>query len=218
MIETALTKVRLSVLTLHNPSHLKPLDTLFDIITNILIPREHWSRSYISNLHQVFDFNGEAVQHNYYGTCFIDQRSGQIYDHAPLINNCRPINLNNSRNWRYSPGHSFWYMNYARMSLTDIISFLALSSLYTAYFHRCYVCMVETWELVYMHWQQGKLQLQPSAVITRSNLSRYYIRHCDNSSRKWIRYLNHSRHPIPRPHGRAMGCLLWGFGKKLTAL
>ena len=60
-----------------------------------------------------------------------------------------------------------------------------------------------------MHWQQGKLQLQPSAVITRSNLSRYYIRHCDNSGRKWIRYLNHSRHPM-----------LWGvycedLGKKI---
>ena len=30
--------------------------------------------------------------------------------------------------------------------------------------------------------------IQSSAVITRSNLSRYYIRHCDNSGRKWIRY------------------------------
>ena len=27
----------------------------------------------------------------------------------------------------------------------------------------------------------------------------------------------HKRHPIPCPHGRAMGCLLWGFGRKLTA-
>ena len=27
-----------------------------------------------------------------------------------------------------------------------------------------------------------------------------------------------NRHPIPRPHGRAMGCLLWGFGNKLTVI
>ena len=25
----------------------------------------------------------------------------------------------------------------------------------------------------------------------------------------------HKKHPIARPHGRAMGCLLWGFGRKL---
>ena len=31
-------------------------------------------------------------------------------------------------------------------------------------------------------------QLQSSAVITRINLSRYYIRHCDNNGGKWIRY------------------------------
>ena len=61
-------------------------------------------------------------------------------------------------------------------------------------------------------------KIQLSAVITRSNLSRYYIRHCDNSGRKWVRFENHNRHPIPRPHGRAMGCLLWGFRRKLTAL
>ena len=46
---------------------------------------------------------------------------------------------------------------------------------------------------------------QSSAVVTRSNLSRYYIRHCDDSGRKWIRFQNHNRHPISRPQGRAMG-------------
>ena len=29
---------------------------------------------------------------------------------------------------------------------------------------------------------------------------------------------NSQQHPIPRPDGQAMGCLLWGFGGKLTAL
>ena len=50
------------------------------------------------------------------------------------------------------------------------------------------------------------------------HLSRYYIRHCDNSGRKWNTFSNHNKHPISRPHGRAMGCLLWGFWRKLPAL
>ena len=55
--------------------------------------------------------------------------------------------------------------------------------------------------------------IQSSTVIKRSNLSRYHI-HSDNIGRKLIRYQNHNRHRIYRPHGRAMGCLLWGFGGK----
>ena len=31
-------------------------------------------------------------------------------------------------------------------------------------------------------------KIQSSAVITRSNFSRYYIRHCDNSGGMWIRF------------------------------
>ena len=57
--------------------------------------------------------------------------------------------------------------------------------------------------------------MQSCAITTQSYLSRYYIRH---SGRKWIRYYNRNRHHIPHPHGRAMGCLLWGSGRKLTAL
>ena len=58
-------------------------------------------------------------------------------------------------------------------------------------------------------------RVQSSAIITRSNWSRSYIRHCNNSGRKWIRYQNHKSHLISRLHGWAMGCLLWGFVKKI---
>ena len=34
----------------------------------------------------------------------------------------------------------------------------------------------------------GKDDIQSGAVVTRSNPSRYHIRHCDKSDRKWIRY------------------------------
>ena len=42
--------------------------------------------------------------------------------------------------------------------------------------------------------------IQSSVVITRSNLSRYYTRYCDdsNSNRTWLQ--THNRHPIARPH------------------
>ena len=67
------------------------------------------------------------------------------------------------------------------------------------------------------HW--GLLtHIQSSAVITRSNIVRFCINNCRNwdiiSIRCWI----HKRHPIPRPNGRAMRCLLWIFVIKLTAL
>ena len=39
--------------------------------------------------------------------------------------------------------------------------------------------------------------VQSSAKITQSNLPQYYIRHCYNSTRNYIRYQNHNRHPLP---------------------
>ena len=60
--------------------------------------------------------------------------------------------------------------------------------------------------------------IQLSAVITRSNSVRYYIDDYRNWSRISIRCWNHKRHPIPCPNGRAVGCILWIFVRKLTAL
>ena len=60
-----------------------------------------------------------------------------------------------------------------------------------------------------------KTAIQSSAIISLSNLSRYFIQLC-NSGRKWIKYKNHNRHTIPHPHGQAMGCPLWGVWRKLT--
>ena len=59
----------------------------------------------------------------------------------------------------------------------------------------------------------SKIFIQSSAVITGSNIVRYHMNNYRNriSIRWWI----HKRHPIPRPNGRAMGCLLWIFVKKI---
>ena len=60
--------------------------------------------------------------------------------------------------------------------------------------------------------------IQLSAVITRSNIIRYYINNYRIWGRILIRCWIHWRHPISRPNGRATGCLLWIFVRKLTAL
>ena len=50
---------------------------------------------------------------------------------------------------------------------------------------------------------------QSSAVITRSNIVRYYINNYRTCARISISYWIHKRHPIHRPNGWAMRCLLW---------
>ena len=60
--------------------------------------------------------------------------------------------------------------------------------------------------------------LQSNAIITRSNLVRYYINNHRNWGRISIRCWTHKKHPIPPPNRRAMGCPLWIFMRKLTAL
>ena len=70
------------------------------------------------------------------------------------------------------------------------------------------------WWKIHQWTDSLHIQIQSSAVITRSNLSRFYTQRC----RTWLRLENHNRHPIPRPNGRAMECLLSGNWRKLTAL
>ena len=58
--------------------------------------------------------------------------------------------------------------------------------------------------------------IQSSAVIRRSNWSRYYIRHYNNSGRKWIRFENHNRQSHIPPSRASYVCQLWGFWGNLT--
>ena len=50
--------------------------------------------------------------------------------------------------------------------------------------------------------------MQSSVAITRANIVRYYINNYRNWARISIRCWIHKRHPITRPNGRAMECLL----------
>ena len=60
---------------------------------------------------------------------------------------------------------------------------------------------------------QGLSNVQSSAFITRSNITRYYINHYQNGSRISMICCIHNRHPIPRPNGRAMVCFCEYFGE-----
>ena len=53
--------------------------------------------------------------------------------------------------------------------------------------------------LTHIHW---------SAVITRSDIVRYYMNNYKKCVRMSTRLWIHKRHPIPRPSGWAMGCPL----------
>ena len=57
-------------------------------------------------------------------------------------------------------------------------------------------------------------------VGCRENAVQYTMalhRNCKSFSTTQIRLWTHKTHPIPRPHRRTIGCLLWRFWRKLTA-
>ena len=55
---------------------------------------------------------------------------------------------------------------------------------------------------------------QWSAVITRSNITQYFIQHYVDWSRTKTRMSNHKLHPI---YGSPLGCVFLRYGRKLTA-
>ena len=48
--------------------------------------------------------------------------------------------------------------------------------------------------------------------------SKYFIEINFDKSTQYVALWTHKRHPIPRPFGRAMECLLWVLQQKLTVL
>ena len=63
-----------------------------------------------------------------------------------------------------------------------------------------------------------KCLLQSGVVITRFDILWFPVLFYSNGCRTWISVCIHKRHPISRPHGRAMACLLWVSWIKLTVL
>ena len=65
---------------------------------------------------------------------------------------------------------------------------------------------------------RSHFSVQSCVVITRPNITWYCKQHCRNSGRLSIWCWTQKTHPIPQPHERAMGRLIWIFVRKLTAL
>ena len=73
---------------------------------------------------------------------------------------------------------------------------------------------------VHMLWntlQYIKNKIQSSVVTILSNITWYCTQYNSDRSRMNMRVFIHKT-PLSRPHGWAMGCLLWRFGRKLSTL
>ena len=105
-------------------------------------------------------------------------------------------------------------------SQVNEVSKMSPDNIYEYFIHIEFQVFPFLWHLnVYISFSAMLVfHVQSSAVITRSNIVRYYFGDYRNWSRTSIRCWDHKTHPIPRPNGRAMGCILWIFVRKPTAL
>ena len=62
--------------------------------------------------------------------------------------------------------------------------------------------------------QYSQVTLSRGPKFHEFHTALYWLKNYTNQ----IRMLSYKRYPISRPYGRAMGCVLWGFLRKLTAL
>ena len=67
-----------------------------------------------------------------------------------------------------------------------------------------------------IHRQTSKCYILSIYIVAICNAIIHII-HTDNSKTS-ARLCIHERHPKPRPHGRAMGCLPWDVQSKMTAI
>ena len=67
-----------------------------------------------------------------------------------------------------------------------------------------------------IHRQTSKYYILSIYIVAICNAIIHII-HTDNGKTS-ARLCIHERHPIPRPHGRAMGCLPWDVQRKMTTI
>ena len=86
-------------------------------------------------------------------------------------------------------------------------------------FHSCNIRIV--WGL----WSQSNFHDMIISIINTVETlystiyySKYFIELNFEKSTQYVALWTHKRHPIPRPFGRAMECLLWVLQQKLTVL
>ena len=61
------------------------------------------------------------------------------------------------------------------------------------------------------HWTFGYMVATVETLYSTIYYSKYFIELNFDKSTQYVALWTHKRHPIPRPFGRAMECLLWVF-------
>ena len=73
-------------------------------------------------------------------------------------------------------------------------------------------CTVDVWECCFIP------HFTVETLYSTIYHSKYFIELNIDKSTQYVALWTHKRHPIPRPFGRAMECLLWVFQQKLMVL
>ena len=68
------------------------------------------------------------------------------------------------------------------------------------------------------HFAQGRQVNTVGTLYSTIYYSKYFIELNIDKSTQYVALWTHKRHPIPRPFGRAMECLLWVLQQKLIVL
>ena len=99
----------------------------------------------------------------------------------------------------------------------SVSSALAIEMSSLALSHRCVLHQPAC-----IHWRLTELASEDTFTVetlySTIYYSKYFIELNFDKSTQYVALWTHKRHPIPRPFGRAMECLLWVFQQKLTVL
>ena len=99
------------------------------------------------------------------------------------------------------------------------LSHLTKGNMYNLWFrylisHQCFISN----QVLVVAANKVNLRCTVETLYSTIYYSKYFIELNFDKSTQYVALWTHKRHPIPRPFGRAMECLLWVFQQKLTVL
>ena len=109
---------------------------------------------------------------------------------------------------------SFSYICYSTLMMSFCYFFQAyLSEIPCCLWMRC--AIINAW---YIHWNTPSRFTTVETLYSTIYYSQNFIELNIDKSTQYVALWTHKRHPIPRPFGRAMECLLWVLQQKLIVL
>ena len=96
----------------------------------------------------------------------------------------------------------------------------SIENKYTYILYMDFLPFLKTGKAVVAEISPGGKQNEDTVETLYSTIyySKYFIELNFDKSTQYVALWTHKRHPIPRPFGRAMECLLWVLQQKLTVL